>query len=789
VHTNPTASQSQKINKLLGRQRRRIRRRFLIHGLGWVLGVTTALAVAYYLTDRSLRLPGGVRILLSTAALAYVLYVFRRHLLYPLGRHITSTDVAVVLERRFPELHQKLVSAFELQDLVEEPDREKLRNQSPDMIRLVVAEAAAESRSLPVNRILNPRRTFRVWGLAACFFLIAFTGAVANPEACGVFLQRVLGLSVLYPRSTMLHIELPPESPELRKQVFPDQRVVQVTIATGADLTVAVNAEGKIPPEVLLNSSGGRGGSRKVAMTSRGGGRFRYVFHRVKQSFEFYASGGDDDVGDMTVRVATITPPEVADIRAAIQEPAYTGNPQSVQSGGMIEALEGSHVELSVTATTDVETATLTFMDSGRRIELEPQVIEDDSGTSTAFTGEFRVTVSERYQIELLGTTGLRNPRPGYYNVNALRDYGPVGNILNPVDDPLAVALPRGVIALRVSARDDYGLTAARLTVELSRSAGEAGRVLELIAPGAPPSTETVLTRLVEIGELRDGEPVSIGQTIGLSVELVDNREPEHHTSTLSPRQIPVVEEADLVRRIAGHFRRVRADVEGAQLRQEDGLDHMMGLLEELESGLVGDRVPAVLTAVEVAQVRIHSVSRNVHEEFMRSFNVHLFNRQEPSNYAEDVLELYLTWHQSHPDPRPFVPDFYRMIGVERQESRLGAMEAKLDPILSMTLRSDGLYHELAPAAIDLVKNARIAGSPEATMNAVREAITVQEQIFAALGELLEKLEEWNEFQDVIDETRALRNKQRDVQVRTQSIRGVDKKDPDKDGPDKKNGD
>ena len=81
-------------------------------------------------------------------------------------------------------------------------------------------------------------------------------------------------------------------------------------------------------------------------------------------------------------------------------------------------------------------------------------------------------------------------------------------------------------------------------------------------------------------------------------------------------------------------------------------------------------------------------------------------------------------------------------------------------------------------------------------MNSVREAITVQEQIYAALGELLEQLEEWNEFQDVIDETRALCNKQRDVQVRTRSIRGVDKnepdkdkKDPDKKGPDKNNGD
>ena len=45
--------QSRRISTLLGRQRRRIRRRFLVHGLGWVVGVLSALAVVYYLTVAS----------------------------------------------------------------------------------------------------------------------------------------------------------------------------------------------------------------------------------------------------------------------------------------------------------------------------------------------------------------------------------------------------------------------------------------------------------------------------------------------------------------------------------------------------------------------------------------------------------------------------------------------------------------------------------------------------------------------------------------------------------------
>ena len=50
--------------------------------------------------------------------------------------------------------------------------------------------------------------------------------------------------------------------------------------------------------------------------------------------------------------------------------------------------------------------------------------------------------------------------------------------------------------------------------------------------------------------------------------------------------------------------------------------------------------------------------------------------------------------------------------------------------------------------------------------------LKVQAEIEQALKQLLERLEEWNDYQDVIQVTRALRDRQRDLQNRTEEAKG-----------------
>ena len=111
----------------------------------------------------------------------------------------------------------------------------------------------------------------------------------------------------------------------------------------------------------------------------------------MTSDFAFRASGGDDDSGDLDVEVVTVQPPRVAGIRATISPPAYTGREPVVQSGGAIEALEGSAAALHVTATSEVARAALVFLESGREIELRAETVTDDAGTREVLTAAFPI--------------------------------------------------------------------------------------------------------------------------------------------------------------------------------------------------------------------------------------------------------------------------------------------------------------------------------------------------------------------------------------------------------------
>ena len=117
-------------------------------------------------------------------------------------------------------------------------------------------------------------------------------------------------------------------------------------------------------------------------------------------------------------------------------------------------------------------------------------------------------------------------------------------------------------------------------------------------------------------------------------------------------------------------------------------------------------------------------------------------------------------------------PGFYLDLVQRRRQGTLGAMEKCLDPILEMVQLSSRLQAELAPAAVRLLAQAQVARSGQELATRVREVVEVQTQVVACLHQLLTQLDAWHEFQDLVQEARALKEKQRDVQNRTETVRG-----------------
>jgi hypothetical protein len=757
---SPTAPPSRALAPLLAGQLHRLRQRFLVHGLAVTTAAVAGAVALFFGLDWWLRLPLPIRLFHTALVLALAAGCWWRFVHYPRRRPFGDVDVAVWFERTFPELHQRLVSAVQLQNL----GADQLRNQSLPMIERVLADAEAAARALPLERLFDPRPTRRAIAAGAVLLLGLVAVGIAAPATLRAFALRHLGASISYPRNTTLHIELPEASADLQR-TDSDGRT-DLVLPAGADLHVVVTATGRIPDEVWLDVRVRRGEaeaeSRAVAMSPRPGGRFRHVFRRLPGHFEFRARGGDDDAGDRLVVVRTITPPQVGMITAAVTPPAYTRGAPAEQRGGAIEALVGSAVEVVVTTTMPVRSATMVFLESGRRLDLVPGAPQDDSGNATLLRSTFVIAGSDRYQIELLGDNGLRNPNPGTYPISALQDYAPVGRWLLP-DDEAALLLPGALLCLRVEGRDDFGLSTIALAVERS---GAPPFTRELLADTAGPVTVAMPTELLEVRDLLSGAAAADG--LVLQARLLDNRLPEPGTTELPRRIVQIVDEPQLAAAIARAFRGLRQETSLALDIQTDRRERLADLL----AGATASEPTAALTGVEVGQGRVASAIDRVHRGLMRAFDVHLWNRLEPGQHASAVVELYRAHSAAMQEPLALDPAFYRDLLARRAAGTLGAMEQCLDPILAMLGLSDQLARSTLPEIQRLLTEAQVARSPAERSDLLRQAVAAQGRSEESLRRLLLRLEEWNDYQDLIQEARALRDSQRDLQSRTEDVRG-----------------
>lgn len=758
------------LRPLLQRQLRALRGRYLRHGLGLVLAAMAGCVLLFFTLDRWLLLPLPIRLLHTAAVLAVAGFGFWRFVRYPLSRRFEELDAAVWFERAFPSLHQRVVSAVQLAAQRDAADP-ALRNQSQAMIDRLMAETADAVQALPLQDLFDPRPTRRTGATAALGGLVLLAGAFSSPAVARAFLLRHLGFAAEYPRETSLFVELPPAGPDL--QIATTAGRVELTLPAGADLPVGVRVEGTVPKEVFLDVVAGRDGGgevRSLSMSPRPGERFRHVFRRLGGSFSFHARGGDDPDGDLEVVVRTVHPPQVANLRAVVTPPAYTGVPRVEQPGGAIEALTGSDVELAVTTTAAVKQATLVFLESGKRVDLVADAPSDDSGQQLVQRARFVVEASDRYQVELLGENGLRNPNPGTYPISALQDYAPVGRWLLPEDEGLQL-LRSALLCVRVDARDDFGLVGVDLRVERDGAVGEPMPLLPVGPQGTTPTalpTGAVLTHLLELSDLLAGSTADDTGLV-LQVQLRDNRAPLPGSSELPRRIVQVVEPPQLAEAIGRLFRALREEVAQALEIQQDRRARLEELAGATRSTLVATQQ---LTSIEVGQGRIAGSGERIHRGLMRAFDLHLWNRLEPSQHAVAVVDLYLAHSKTLQEPLSLDPAFYRDLLQRRTAGTLGALERVLDPILAMIAAADQIVLVETPAVQRALAELQVARDEAEYQAARQRAQAGQLRCEQLLQALLDRLEEWNDYQDLVQEVRGLRDRQRDLQQRTEEARG-----------------
>jgi hypothetical protein len=523
--------------------RRRVRRMAMIYGLTVVAAVLLGTVAALGLVDYLLRFQDrGLRIIASLAALAVCGWTAYRYVFKVMATRLGDVGLAMRIQRRFPELKDRLVSAVEFLHAAENDPTAG----SAALRRAVVAAAAAETQRLDFAAVLDPRPTIRAGTLMAAVALAVGLLVVLDPPAAQIALARLINPlgNVAWPRTTHLMIRRPVERVALGRAFQ-----IEVVDAYGA----------RLPPEVRIHYRFDGAEADAVEETEPmryADGTMRARRENVLRPFSYRVEGGDDQSLPWQ-DVQVVEPPAVESVSVRLIPPAYTGWPPA-PAQRHVRALVGSQVQIAGRATKPLRSASL-CIEGGTKV---PATLASDGDT---FTVAFTVEKSGSYWFELTDRDGLDGGSDDRWEIHAIADSPPTVSIERPTANLFVT--PWAVVPLRVAAQDDVAIA----RIALQRQGGELPLWASATphpkplseADGTPEADRRVVDYRWNLGPLG----LKPGMQVTFYATASDYRP---QTGKSEPRSLTVITAEELQDRIAAREKLVLAELERA-LRIERG--------------------------------------------------------------------------------------------------------------------------------------------------------------------------------------------------------------------------
>lgn len=304
---------------VLSQLRGRIRRYVVLEGLSLVLCVIGLAFWGSLFLDYGLELPRGARRVLLVVAACTTLAAAVWYIVLRVIRNFRHRSLALVLEKRFPELNERLITAVELAENSQE---------SPPLTQAMLQRTADEAtdllHKLQLSEVFNIRPLLRSAVAAGCLLLSVAGFYFAFGDIFSTWYRRnLLFADDLYHRETELRVYVladPGERPiDFQQGVYKHPR--------GADLALVAEVldDKVIPREVNyqyrnIESSGGGDGY----MTKVGDRTFRQKLAGLKDSIRLNVRGGDFRTRQ-ALQVQVVDPPAIDRVTLQSLYPDYTG--------------------------------------------------------------------------------------------------------------------------------------------------------------------------------------------------------------------------------------------------------------------------------------------------------------------------------------------------------------------------------------------------------------------------------------------------------------------------------
>ncbi len=497
---------------MLASLRRRISAYIWTEGLALMVAWLGAAFWMSLLLDWSMEPPAWFRQGMLAVAGIGLLWLFFRFIVRRLWRPIADRNLALLLERRFRDFDESLLTTVEL---TEQPDHAAAFH--PQM--LAGAEHAAIRRMAAVRLGEVFRRGPLVRSLLGAAVATISVSAFAwfAPQAFGIWQQRVIQSSeILWPRRVHLSIE-GFDNPERR-----------VVVAKGADLTVVAKADSRfeIPETLQIRYRTEEGRSREnMSRVGIAGPEERYqpysfTFRGILSSRTFDIFGGDAALRGFRIDVVDVPTIELV---IHCEYPAYTRMLPRDLPARSLEVPQGSRVTIHATANKDLVDAAIERLMSDTASPLAALKFDGKSDRRHFSYTIDRLDETQTLLFTLFDTDGIHNHEPIRLNLTARPDEPPhVGVRLRGIGSSIS---PNARLPLEGDLTDDYGVAKMWYEFKAAPEANLEKTAAQKVPLATLPRDRTGIhfdRQSNEALDLKD-RGVAVGQQLVLAVNAIDN--------------------------------------------------------------------------------------------------------------------------------------------------------------------------------------------------------------------------------------------------------------------------
>lgn len=348
------------IVRVLGDLRGRIRRYVLWEGLAWVVLFLGLAFWGLYAADelhfaaRKLELPLWFRRGLVLAGIVGFAWVILTRVVLRLVRPLEPRSLALLLERRFPDLSERLITAVELSGQPLERSAE-----GNAMLQQTLADLGRQLGSLDVAPVFDFRPLRRGLVVAGVLLASIIGFGVVNAQAMSRWYAAYIGGQPDYwsqYRKNSLTVKVIAQ-PGDRVREFGENLIYKHP--RGGDLTLRVES-GKpetAPEQVVLcwRSLTETGRTRgNVNLVPAAPGQYRHTMKNVTSEQLVWVQGGDF-ANAAPYRIVIVDPPRVEKVELQCDYPSYMGQDSLedrpvVPTGTQITIPAETHLELRLTS-------------------------------------------------------------------------------------------------------------------------------------------------------------------------------------------------------------------------------------------------------------------------------------------------------------------------------------------------------------------------------------------------------------------------------------------------------